>query len=109
MNINDVLEERAGVVFNDLQPMHVFVLKKAYSGKLDLSAASDKTLDAVDDLIAFGLLSNDEQLTRRGAEMAKHAVEHGSLEKREKGLRRRPERGELKRRDTEMGLNDPLD
>lgn len=105
MKITDVLEERSGVVFNDLQPIHIFVLKKVYSGDIDFNNASDKTLDAVDDLIAYGLLTNDEQLTRTGAEMAKHAVERGSLEKREKGLRRRKERGDLKRDDFDSGLD----
>lgn len=103
MKINDVLMER--VAFNDLQPIHMYALKLIYNGK-DLSNAKDSTLDAIDDLMAFGLVANGEQLTQRGAEFAKHAMERGSLEKREKGLRRRKERGQLKRDDKAMGLNE---
>ena len=40
------------------------------------------TLDAVDELISFGLLDQNERLTQRGAKFAEYANKSGSLQKR---------------------------
>ena len=105
MKINEILQEGFGqsVAFNDLEPLHIFVLKKMASGQLDLDNASDKTLDAVDDLSAFGLLDDNEQLTQRGMKFVKYAKQSGSLQQRTaasrnaKGSINRGERGPRER------------
>jgi hypothetical protein len=85
MKIKNVLFESFesdDVKLNDLLPIHVFVLKKMYDGALDLSVAKESTLDAFDDLVAYGLATPDEELTPRGVNMAKYAKEYGSADSR---------------------------
>ena len=119
MKIQDILNESFGqnVAFNDLEPLHIFVLKKMYKNQLNLNKVSDKTLTAVDDLMTFGLVDDNETVTKRGAQFVKYAIEHGgSLQQRtaasrnargsvnrgEKGPRAR--QGELRRNDAERGF-----
>lgn len=83
MKINTILEGFGqSVAFNDLQPLHIFVLKKMASNQLNLNKVSDKTLDAVDELVSFGLLDQNERLTQRGVKFADYANRAGSLQKR---------------------------
>lgn len=113
MKINDILNEEYGVeaqkfVANDLSPFHVFVLKKAASGDLSLDNASEKASHAMYELEAGGLLDEYGNLTDYGNDiLAQIEDKGGSYEKRNHALRRRPERGQLRRDDNESGMNEP--
>ena len=114
MKICDIINEDYGMqtqqfVPNDLSPFHVFVLKKIASGDLNIENASEKASDAMYELEAGGILDNFGELTEHGKRVFDALNrEGGSLDKRNSALRRRPERGELRRRDNMSGMNEPV-
>lgn len=88
MNILELLNEQLqlpsqGLSFNDLNSLHIAVLKKIANGDLSQETARPREIEVMDELSNFGLLDDTGQLTNQGQRMAKRSSMGNSAELRQ--------------------------